>query len=78
MSGSGNLPDNVRAGGQVAVEHRQAGVANEIGETHFWRFLGLNGRELIGMGIEYGWNVVKLREEVVEIVVAAQRKHNRE
>lgn len=32
---SGNLPDNVRAGGQVAVEDGQAGVADEIGETHF-------------------------------------------
>lgn len=29
------------------------------------------------MGIKCGWNVVKLREEVVEIVVAAQRKHDR-
>lgn len=31
----GNVPDNVRAGGQVAVEHGQAGVADKIGETHF-------------------------------------------
>lgn len=52
MSGRGNLPDNVRAGGQPAVEHRQAGVANEIGETHFWRFVGLNGKELIRNGYQ--------------------------
>lgn len=32
---SGNVPDNVGAGAQVAVEHGQAGVADEIGETHF-------------------------------------------
>jgi hypothetical protein len=52
-SGSGNVPDDVRASVQVAVEDGQAGVADEVGETHFGGLCEIE-KELIGMGIKLG------------------------
>lgn len=76
VTGSGNLPDNVRAGGQVAVEHGQAGVADEIGETHFGGFVcGI--RELMRKGVSNANGCGEAAREVVEIVVAAQGKHSK-
>lgn len=69
----GNVPDNVRAGGQVAVEHGQAGVADEIGETHFG---GLWKKELMGTGYRIEMDCGEASREIVKIVVAAQGKHN--